>query len=204
LPLARARLGAICGGCGATCAASGALVPTARFRRRRGWHPARTFPICHLPAGDDPAQCRGDSYWYHLPIAEQYVARGAIRPFAEGWYLGAYPQLATLLYTWAYQSPGKLFDHVALSSHLEWALFLATLAGVRRWRVACWRYPRPYAAAAVFLFPGIFLYDSSLITGADHVLAFFAPALGLALIRLGRRFEPREAVLAGILTAGPS
>jgi hypothetical protein len=151
-----------------------------------------------------PLNVGGDSYWYHLPIAEQYVARGAIRPFAEGWYLGAYPQLATLLYTWAYQSPGKLFDHVALSSHLEWALFLATLAGVSTLaRRLLGGIRVPYAAAAVFLFPGIFLYDSSLITGADHVLAFFAPALGLALIRLGRRFEPREAVLAGILTAGP-
>ena len=151
-----------------------------------------------------PMNVGGDSYWYHLPIAEQYVARGAIRPFAEGWYLGAYPQLATLLYTWAFQSPGTLFDHVALSSHLEWALFLATLAGVSTLARRLLGGTRiPYAAAAVFLFPGIFLYDSSLITGADHVLAFFAPALGLALIRLGRRFEPREALLAGILSAGP-
>ncbi len=151
-----------------------------------------------------PLNVGGDSYWYHLPIAEEYVARGAIRPFAEGWYLGAYPQLASLLYTWAFQSPGTLFDHVALSSHLEWALFLATLAGVSTLTRRLLGGTRvPYAAAAVFLFPGIFLYDSSLITGADHVLAFWAPALGLALIRLGRRFEPREAVLAGMLTAGP-
>jgi hypothetical protein len=151
-----------------------------------------------------PLNVGGDSYWYHLPIAEQYVARGAIRPFAEGWYLGAYPQLATLLYTWAFQSPGTLFDHVALSSHLEWVLFLATLVGVSTLaRRLLGGLRVPYAAAVVFLFPGIFLYDSSLITGADHVHAFFAPALGLALIRLGRRFEPREALLAGILTAGP-
>jgi hypothetical protein len=152
----------------------------------------------------NPLNVGGDSYWYHLPIAEEYVARGAIRPFAEGWYLGAYPQLASLLYTWAFQSPGTLFDHVALSSHLEWALFLVTLVGVSVLARRLLGGTRlPYAAAAVFLFPGIFLYDSSLITGADHVLAFWAPALGLALIRLGRRFEPREAVLAGILTAGP-
>ncbi|HEX7506855.1 MAG TPA: hypothetical protein VF550_08785 [Polyangia bacterium] len=151
-----------------------------------------------------PQNVGSDSYWYHLPIAEEYVARGAIRPFAEGWYLGAYPQLASLLYTWAFQSPGSLLDHVALSSHLEWALFLATLAGVSSLTRRLLGGTRvPFAAAVVFLFPGIFLYDSSLITGADHVHAFWAPALGLALIRLGRRFEPREAVLAGLLTAGP-
>ncbi len=151
-----------------------------------------------------PLNVGGDSYWYHLPIAEEYVARGAIRPFAEGWYLGAYPQLASLLYTWAFQSPGTLFDHVALSSHLEWALFLATLVGVSSLaRRLLGGIRVPYAAAVVFLFPGIFLYDSSLITGADHVHAFWAPALGLALIRLGKWFKPREAVLAGILTAGP-
>lgn len=148
-----------------------------------------------------PLNVGGDSYWYHLPIAEHYVASGGIRPFAEGWYLGAYPHLASLLYTWAFQSPGVLFDHVALCSHLEWALFLATLAGVSvLTRTLLVGVRVPYAAAAVFLFPGLFLYDSSLITGADHVLAFWAPALGVALVRMGERFTVREAALAGALT----
>lgn len=148
-----------------------------------------------------PLNVGGDSYWYHLPIAEHYVASGGIRPFAEGWYLGAYPHLASLLYTWAFQSPGQLFDHVALCSHLEWALFLATLAGVSvLTRRLLGGVRVPYAAAAVFLFPGIFLYDSSLITGADHILAFWAPALALALVRMGQRFAAREAALAGALT----
>jgi hypothetical protein len=151
-----------------------------------------------------PLNVGGDSYWYHLPIAEYYAVRGAIRPFPEGWYLGAYPQLASLLYTWAFQSPGALYHHIALCSHLEWMLFLATLAGIPPLTRRLLGGTRvPYAAAAFFLFFGIFLYDSSLITGADHVNAFWAPALGLALLRLGRRFEPREAVLLGILTAGP-
>jgi len=151
-----------------------------------------------------PANLGADSYWYHLPIAEHYVAGGAIRPFAEGWYLGAYPQLATLLYTWAFLSPGELFDHIALCSHVEWILFLPTLLGVSALTRQLLGSARlPYAAAVVFLFPGIFLYDSSLITGADHIHAFFAPALGLGLLRLLDRFDRRNAVAVGILTAAP-
>jgi hypothetical protein len=91
-----------------------------------------------------------------------------------------------------------------LSSHIEWALFLATLPGISALARRLLGGTRvPDAAAAIFLFPGILLYDSSLVTGADHIHAFWAPALGLALVRLGRRFDAREAVLAGILTAGP-
>jgi hypothetical protein len=150
-----------------------------------------------------PLNVGGDAYWYHLPIAEHYAIHGTIRPYREGWYLAAYPQLASLLYTWAFQSPGSLYHHVALSSHLEWTLFLATLAGVSTLARRLLGGTRVvYGAAVVFLFPGLFLYDSSLITGADHVLAFWAPALGLALIRLGKRFELREALLAGLFTAG--
>ena len=147
-----------------------------------------------------PLNVGGDSYWYHLPIAEHYVASGAIRPFAEGWYLGAYPHLASWYYTWAFMSPGELFDHVVLSSHLEWMLFLATILGVAaltRRLLAGRRVP--YAGAAIFLFPGLFLYDSNLITGADHVLAFWAPALGISLLRLLKSFTVREAALAGAL-----
>jgi hypothetical protein len=147
-----------------------------------------------------PLNVGGDSYWYHLPIAEHYVASGGIGPFVEGWYLGTYPHLASWLYAWAFMSPGALFDHVALSSHIEWMLFLATLAGVSVFaRQLLGGIRVPYAAAAVFLFPGLFLYDSSLITGADHILAFWAPALGIALVRMGERFTRREAALAGAL-----
>jgi hypothetical protein len=149
-----------------------------------------------------PQNMSYDAGWYHLPIAEQYVAAGAIRPFAEGWYLGAYPQLASLLYTWAFQSPGTLFDHQALASHIEWALFLATLPALSALvRKLLFPARTPFAAAALFLFPGIFLYDSNLSTGADHILAFWAPALGIALVRMGRSFTIREAVLGGALLA---
>ena len=102
-----------------------------------------------------PLNVGGDSYWYHLPIAEHYATSGAIRPFAEGWYLGAYPHLASLLYTWASMSPGDLFNHVTLSSHLEWALFLATLGGVGALARRLLGGTRvPFAGVAVSCFPG--------------------------------------------------
>src|SRR5262249_56190296 len=46
-----------------------------------------------------------DALWYHLPIAEQYVAQGRLSPFVEGWYYGVLPQLASLLYTWGFLIP---------------------------------------------------------------------------------------------------
>ncbi|HEY0715905.1 MAG TPA: hypothetical protein VGF45_24695, partial [Polyangia bacterium] len=77
-----------------------------------------------------PINLGADAHWYHLPIAEHYATQRRIDAFAEGWYLGAYPQLASLIYTWAFLTPGELFDRAALASHLEWLLFLATLASV--------------------------------------------------------------------------
>jgi len=150
-----------------------------------------------------PANLGADTYWYHLPVAEHYAAAGKIRAFADGWYLGTYPQLASILYTWAFIAPGTLFDHVALSSHLEFALFVATLPGIavftRRLLVDT---RAPFAGAALFLFPAIYLYDSSLNTGADHVLAFWVPLLGVAMARMLRRFDAKEAILAACFMAG--
>ncbi|HMA94530.1 MAG TPA: hypothetical protein VKP30_17690, partial [Polyangiaceae bacterium] len=77
-----------------------------------------------------PKNLHADSHWYHLPVAEYYIAAGGIVRFPEGWYLGTYPQLATLLYSWAFLTPGDLFSHVSLCLHLDFALFLVTVAGV--------------------------------------------------------------------------
>lgn len=145
-----------------------------------------------------------DARWYHLPVAEQYAVDGAIRPFAEGWYLGAYPQLASLLYTWAFLSPwSALVDKVMLASHLEWMLFLATVPGVGL--VARRLLPRhrvAFASSALFLFPGLFVYDSNLGLGSDHVLAFWAPPLALAIAALARRLDARRSMLVGLMLAG--
>ena len=150
-----------------------------------------------------PMNIGADSHWYHLPIAERYAALGKITRFDDGWYLGVYPQLASVLYTWCYLFPGRLTDHTALCAHLEWFLFLVTLVGIAPLVRRLLRGHRvPLACAAMFLFPGFLLYDSSLISGADHVLAFWGPALGIALIRCGVSFDRRNAVLAAALLSG--
>ena len=151
----------------------------------------------------NPNNLSYDARWYHLPIAEYYAAAGGIQRFNEGWYLGTYPQLANLLYTWAYLAPGSLFDHVLICTHIEFALFVATLLACSILAARLLRRGRlPFAAAVVFLFPEIFAYDSNLNGGADHVLAFWTAVLGIALIRLGSEFSKREAAVAGLIMAG--
>ena len=150
-----------------------------------------------------PLNVGADAHWYHLPMAEHYAAAGAIRPSPEGWYFFAFPHLATILYTWAYLAPGQLHDKIALCSHLEFTLLLVTLVGVSvLTRRLLGGRRHPFAAAAFFLFPGIFVYDSSLITQADHVLAFWGCLLGVVLVRLGRDYIWNEAALVGVMLAG--
>ena len=155
------------------------------------------FPIL---AGDNIAY---DARWYHLALAEHYNARGALRAFPEGWLPGTYPQLASQLYTWAFALPGgELFDRVILSAHVEFVIFLATLAGlpvlVRRLvgGSASWSW------VSLFLFPGIFVYDSSLTAAADHVAAFWAVPMYLLLLRAWRRLDVPDVVAFAAVCAG--
>jgi hypothetical protein len=150
-----------------------------------------------------PGNVSFDARWYHLAIAERYAGQGSIQPFREGWYLGAYPQLASWLYTWAFQMPGDLFDHVALCSHIEWTLFLATVPGVGLLarRVAKGSGTR-WSGAALFLFPSLLIYDSNLNTGADHVLAFWAIPLALSVASARRALSVRSAMLFGTVASG--
>jgi hypothetical protein len=135
-----------------------------------------------------PENIAYDSRWYHLPIAEQYVAEGAIRPSPEGWHLSAFPHLASLVFTWVFLIPRlRLFDYVEICAHIEFIIFVATMMGL----VVLFRRLVPksrgaLAWVATFLFPGIFLYDSSLHLTSDHIAAFWAPALFLAFLRAYR------------------
>lgn len=169
-----------------------------------------------------PNNVAADSHWYHLPIAEHYSARRGVGPFVEGWYQGALPHLASFVYTWAFMLPaGTLFDRVELAAHLEFMIFLWTLLSMPvliRWalapgvsmlnlraraRGATQLSPNVAASwAAIFLFPGIFLYDSSLSVAADHVGAFWAVPLLLASIRMARTPSWRHGIWLAVPAAG--
>lgn len=173
------------------------------------------FPILN------PGNMAADSHWYHLPIAEHYVAQGGIKSFPEGWYQGTLPHLSSLVYAWAFLLPAAdAFEHIELAAHLEFVIFLWTLAAVpvlTAWAVAPAlrnsgnprspagsRTPRHAAGAwaAMFLFPGIFLYDSSLGIASDHIAAFWAIPVLIALVRASRAPTVASAVALSIPTAG--
>lgn len=156
-----------------------------------------------------------DSRWQHLPIAEHYVAEGAVRRFPEGWYVGASPHLSSFVYTWAFLLPkSTLFGRVELSAHLEFVSFLWTLVGIPALvrllvpslrRTATPGAPRSLVGlswAARFLFPGIFLYDSSLCVGADHIAAVFAVPIYLLLVRAYRDLSPRLCLVFTMMLSG--
>jgi hypothetical protein len=183
-----------------------------RGRSAAGLTPARTAALIFGIGGIlllyanilIPENIAYDSRWYHLGIAEHYAAGGRVARFPEGWFMGAYPHLASLLYTWAFLIPGNgHFTRIELAAHLEFTLFLATLVSIPL--LVEWLVPRaraPMAWAALFLFPGILLYDSTLNAGADHVLAFWAIPILLTLRRVLRTRSGPDGVLFGVMLAG--
>jgi len=145
-----------------------------------------------------------DARWYHLPIAEHFIAAGGVVPFLEGWYLGTYPHLASIIYTWAFLLPGtQLLDRILLAAHLEFVIFVVTLGsipllvkklvgGPLRWE----------SFAALFLFPTVLLYDGSLFVAADHVLALWAIPIYLSLQHAVKALTCRRLLLLTALLAG--
>lgn len=156
-----------------------------------------------------PNNAAFDSRWQHLGIAEHYAATGAVRKFPEGWFIGAQPHLASFVYTWAFLLPkAPIFDRIELCAHLEFTIFLIALIGipalVRRLVRPALVGPDAYrwAWVARFLFPGIFLYDSSLCLGADHIASVFAVPIYVLLIRAWKELEPRACALLALALTG--
>jgi hypothetical protein len=147
-----------------------------------------------------------DSRWYHMAMAEAYSDAGRITRFPDGWACGAYPQLATILYSWAFELPGGiLFDRIELAAHVEFFVFLFTIASipvlVRRILPKAMRGRTGITWVAIFFFPGVFLYDSNLSGGADHIAALWAIPLFLALLRAQRDLALRPALLLSLLAS---
>lgn len=156
-----------------------------------------------------PLNASWDARWYHLPIAEMYASSGRIFRFPEGWVLGTYPQLASLIYTWGFMLPhGQLFDRIALCAHLEYSIFVWTVAAVpvlaKRAMPARLRARFRFRGgwSAMFLFPGLFLYDSSLNLGADHIATLWAAPMYLALLLAWPKLALRECVVLALMISG--
>lgn len=208
--------------------AAGAF-PAARFAarayrhvaaaRRRAPRPSPFGPLIHgfgllgvlmvYFAVLTPNNAAFDARWQHLGIAEHYAAVGAVRRFPEGWFVGASPHLASFLYTWAFLLPrSQIFDHIELCAHLEITVFVAALVGipalVRRLVKPSLMGPDAYrwSWAARFLFPGIFLYDSSLCLGADHIASAFAVPIYVLLLRAWKDLSPRLLALLALALTG--
>jgi hypothetical protein len=139
-----------------------------------------------------------DAAWQHQVVAQDYARNGKLVPFPADWAKN-HPQLAAIVYTWAYIVPGLITPERWVGAlHLEFVLFLFTLAGVAAVvRVLTGDRPVRGAWAGFFLFPAIFVYDCNLQGSADHVLAFFTLPVFLAALRAGRSLAPRDMALVG-------
>lgn len=186
-----------------------------RAARRRGVAPLVWW---HYPAGLlgllgvgalyfailSPDNIAFDSHFYHLGIAQQYAADKAILRSPEAWWTLAIPHLASVLYTWSFLLPGlNGFERIVGAAHLEFVIFLWTLLAIPtlvRWLAPGARGRMTWVA--MFLFPGILLYDSHLSAAADHITAFWAIPIYLAFRRAYRDLEPRYTALVALLLGG--
>jgi hypothetical protein len=157
--------------------------------------------LFYLPAVV-PGHIGYDSSWYHLPLAEHYARLGRIERFPEGWFPGAMPHLASVIYCFAFLLPhGHLFDYVELCGHLEFAITLMMLPGIP----ALVRRLAPGARAhaswvAFFAFPGVFWYD--LIFGGDQFAALWCAPICLTLLRVLPNLDRRHGLLLAAMIAG--
>jgi hypothetical protein len=151
-----------------------------------------------------PDNASYDTCWYHLGAAEHYAAAGGIVRSDEGNVTLTIPHLASIMAAWAFCLPwGGLFERYELAAHLELVAFLATLPGI----VALVRYLLPGVRArgawvALLLFPSVFVYDSSLHAGADHIAALWTIPAYLALVRAWPDLGLRACLLFAVCISG--
>lgn len=186
-----------------------------RLARRRHWGVRREFDLRFVPVWLlgllgvgvlyfcilSPETFTFDTRWYHMPMGQRYALSGKVARFDEGFWMAAFPHLLSYIYAWVFLLPGLvIFDRMEVGVHIEFALFVAILVQipvvVRRLAPAA---PRQLSWCVRLAFPGLYLYDSNLNAGADHVAAFFVLPLALATLRAWPRFEWRRVALCGAL-----
>ncbi len=145
-----------------------------------------------------------DARWYHLGLAEQYAVAGGLVDFKEGLAQASVSHLTSWLDAWAFQLPGGLFDRLMLTRWLEVLVFVATLTGLPALArtLSPEQGPHRLAWVAFFLFPSIYLYDTGLLGGADHVCAAFAIPAWLALVRFWKQPDVKRGLLVAAPVAG--
>jgi hypothetical protein len=154
-----------------------------------------------------PDNINYDAMWYHLRSAERNALASAIARTPEGDVLLSLPSATSWLYTWAFLAPGMLTeDKVVLALHLELAVFIGTLACVpplvrvlvpgrdRRATRVTW--------VALFFFPSVFIYDTGLMGGADHIVALWAATTVLTWVQARERGDTGSWVLLGVQLTG--
>jgi hypothetical protein len=179
------------------------------FGSTRYWHAALVvFGIACL-AGIylsilSPRNTAFDSVWYHLGLGQGWAADGAILRSQEGWLYEGLPNMAAVLYSWGFFLPTfDLFETTVLAAHIEFLLFLVTLASIPV--LVRWLLPNTgvgIAWVALFLFPSVFIYDAGLHTGNDHIAAFWAIPIFLAFRRTWVHLDWRSGVLLAVCAAG--
>ncbi len=154
-----------------------------------------------------PDNVNYDAAWYHLRAAERYALAGGQVRTPEGDLLLALPQTASWLYTWAFLWPiAGIDDHVRLSLLLEFGTVLGTVAAIPALvRTLAPSLPREVTRLswiAFFFFPTIFIYDTGLMGGADHIVALWSVTALLVWYFARRANTGRAWVLFGLHIAG--
>ena len=151
-----------------------------------------------------PENAQFDARWKHLALAEDMLAWGGVRRFAED------GRPRRTLTSRASSTSGRSCSRrrrsgtkYAFSAHIEFTTFLFSIAAIPALvRRLVPKARAEWTWAARFLFPGVFLYDSSLSLGADHVGALFVIPIYLLLLRAYSKLEPRLCVLLAMMIAG--
>jgi len=176
------------------------------FGSNRYWHAAlAVFGIACLwgiyLSILSPRNTAFDSVWYHLGLGQGWAADGAILRSQEGWLYEGLPNMAAVLYSWGFLLPTfDLFQTTALAAHIEFLVILASIPVLVRWLLP--GKSAGIAWVALFLFPSVFIYDAALHTGNDHIAAFWAIPIFLALRRTWVRLDWRNALLLALCAAG--
>ncbi|HKP55400.1 MAG TPA: hypothetical protein VJV78_01695 [Polyangiales bacterium] len=144
-----------------------------------------------------------DATWSHQVIAQEYARLGRMVPFIAD-YNRNVPHLASLIYTWDHLIPTtRAAERWMLALHAEFSLFIWTLVAVNAaLRMILNDQGLRRGWVCFFLFPIIFVYDSTLGGASDHVCGFFSVPIALAALRCSERFERGFAALLAIQCAG--